>query len=64
MWFLKALVDSDQGSWGWVFRVGGWYPQEWVVEVGWAASHGQREVQMGGLSSFCLRDCGVLEGGM
>lgn len=34
MWFLKALVDSDQWSWGWVFRVGGWYPQEWVVEGG------------------------------
>lgn len=34
MWSLKALVDYDQWSWGRVFRVGGWYPQEWEVEDG------------------------------
>lgn len=34
MWSLKAMVNSDRWSWGSVFQVGGWRPQEWVAEDG------------------------------
>lgn len=33
-WTLKASVNSDRWSWGLVFWVGEWYPQDWTAEAG------------------------------